>query len=101
MFYTLEITENSKLVCYSVQQNRLNCINEVVYFMTENGYKPAENSTICITMKEHYFDQCGKKQTKYKKGKFSFFKYFTCCAEQFSIELIHTDMVIQFWTNIK
>jgi len=92
MFYQLEVTENSKLVCYSVQRTKLNCINEVMFFMTSQNYLPSAKSTVCITLKECFFDQFGKRQTKYKKGKYSFFKYFTCYVDQFEYDLICKDM---------
>jgi hypothetical protein len=96
MFYTIELTENSKLIAYSVSQNRIQAITELSYNLGLNKYNPAKESTVCITIKQHYFDQYGKKQTKYKQGKFSYFKYFTIHSNEFSMELLKDEMNQRF-----
>jgi hypothetical protein len=99
MFYTIELTENSKLIAYSVSQSRLQAITELSYNLGLNRYNPVENSTVCITIKAHYFDQYGKRQTKYKQGKFSYFKYFTIHANEFTTELLKEEMNQRFFKD--
>ncbi len=96
MFYTIEVTENSSLVNYSISQSKITAIDEMIYFLKVNGYDPAENSTICVTMKAMYFNQFGKKVTKYTNGKFTYFKYFTIYKDQFSVDFLDTEMKQRF-----
>jgi len=97
--YKLDLTEDSRPVYTSVHGTRLNCVNDAVYNLRSNGFEPLKSNSICISMKQMYIDQFGKLVPKYKNNKYSFFKYFVIYCDQFSIDVLESEMINRFIKN--
>ena len=97
MFYTIELTQNSKLVSYSISESKIHAIDSIIYKLILDKFTALPDSTICIVIKAEYFNQYGEKCVKYAKGgKYYYFKYFTIHANEFSIELLESEMKKRF-----
>ena len=97
-FFKLEVSENSKIVFSCVQGTRLNAINELMYFVRSNGVSPEPNNHFFIKIERVYFDQYGKRQLKYKKGKFcrgSFSIHF----DQYNEATLESELINRFFKN--
>ncbi len=95
-FFLLEVYQGAQLIYKSVQGTRLNCVNDTMYYLRTNKIEPKINSSFHVSIKQTYFDQCGKMQTKYKGGKYSFHKHFSIHKNEFTFEVFETELINRF-----